>query len=78
MAGSQKAEVEVIDRLSIDELDRRTGAMVQCVAVDSTKSQDYMQMVGMYVNVLHLRERNFIERHGLLATLRAEDAAGKR
>jgi|SRR5579863_10341675 len=77
-AGSEKDEIEVINRLSIDELDHRAEEMTLCIEVDTKKNRDYMQMFGMYAGEVHNRERNFLKRHDLLNAFRSEDTAGKR
>ena len=68
----------IINRLSLKQLQERGGEMGDCVQVDSAHSDDYFSASRFYFSVVADRYFNFIERHHLMAQLKAEDTAGAR
>jgi hypothetical protein len=79
---------EANDKLSFDDIQRRSLEMVNCQTIDSGTGEGvpefkrdadtYRLLWAAYMAISAQRLHNFIERHGLRKQFEDEDAAGQR
>ena len=67
-----------IAKLSLDEVNARSGEMIDCEDVDPSNNLQYVQTLNFYDDVVAGRVRDFMTRHGLWPQFKLEDKQGKR
>jgi len=69
---------EAISKLTVRQLNERSGEMNQCGIVDKQHVESYSRTAAMFHLEIENRLRRFLERHGLMKQFVDEDRAGKR
>lgn len=68
----------VVMKLSMRQIAKRQGELMDCASVDPSKSDDYNHELGQYVEAHNDRYKMFVERHKLTQQVYKEDDAGLR